>query len=90
MTMGKSRVVVYSKSNCEYSRAALALLKKQGIPFDNIDVTNDPDARAELVQRANGCRTTPVIFVDDEPIGGYQELASLVRLGKLEHLVGAA
>jgi glutaredoxin 3 len=88
--MANARVVVYSTVYCEFSRAAKALLKDEGIPFDNVDVTNDPRARAELAARAHGRQTVPVIFVDGKPIGGYQELADLVRAGKLEHITRAA
>jgi glutaredoxin 3 len=39
-------------------------LKSRGIPFEEIDVTGDPAARAWLVQ-ATGRRTVPQIFIDD-------------------------
>lgn len=85
-----ARVVVYATSWCGYCHAAESLLRREGIPFELIDVTNDPRTRAELPERAHGRRTVPVIFVDGQPIGGYQELAALVREGKLEHLAHAA
>jgi len=47
-----ARVVVYVRAYCGYSRAAQALLKKQGIPFETVDVTNDPEMRGELAERA--------------------------------------
>jgi glutaredoxin 3 len=58
------------------------LLRRNEIPFETIDVTNDPETRASLVERANGRRTVPVIFCGDEVIGGYVELAALVRSGE--------
>ncbi|HEX2661029.1 MAG TPA: glutaredoxin domain-containing protein [Polyangia bacterium] len=90
MMKNNARVVVYATSWCGYSHAAESLLKREGIPFELIDVSNDPRTRAELVERAHGRRTVPVIFVDGEAIGGYQELAAMVREGKLEHLAHAA
>ena len=86
--MSKSRVVVYSTSYCGYCRQAEALLRREGIAFDAVDVTDDPQARAELVERADGRRTVPVIFIDDKPIGGYQELAALAQAGQLKHIAG--
>ncbi|HLK92459.1 MAG TPA: glutaredoxin domain-containing protein [Polyangia bacterium] len=85
-----SRVVVYSTTYCGYCRRAEDLLRRTGIAFETIDVTDDVRARAELVERANGRRTVPVIFVDGEPIGGYQELAAMVGAGALKHLCAAA
>lgn len=86
--MSKSRVVIYGTSYCGYCRRAEALLEREGIAFEAVDVTDDPQARAELVERADGRRTVPVIFIDGNPIGGYQELAALVQAGQLKHISG--
>jgi len=64
--------------------------QRAGIAFETIDVTDDVQARAELVERAGGRRTVPVIFVDGQAIGGYQELAAMVRAGQLKHISAAA
>jgi glutaredoxin 3 len=88
--MSTSRVVVYSTTYCGFCRRAEDLLRREGIGFETIDVTHDVHARAELVERAGGRRTVPVIFIDGEAIGGYQELAALVRAGGLNHLAAAA
>jgi glutaredoxin 3 len=88
--MSTPRVVVYSTTYCGFCRRAEDLLRREGIAFEAIDVTNDVHARAQLVERAGGRRTVPVIFVDGKAIGGYQELAALVRAGGLKHLSAAA
>jgi glutaredoxin 3 len=77
-------VTVYSTTYCGYCRAAEDLLRRQNIPFEKIDVTNDPATREALVARANGRRTVPVIFHGDEVIGGYVELAAMIRSGEFE------
>ena len=88
--MSTPRVVVYSTTYCGFCRRAEDLLRREGIAFEAIDVTNDVHARAQLVERAGGRRTVPVIFVDGKAIGGYQELAAMVRAGGLKHLSAAA
>jgi glutaredoxin 3 len=77
-TQTDRRVQVFGTSYCGFCRQTESLLEKQGIPFEKIDVTNDPDARAQLVEAANGRQTVPVIFVDGQPIGGYEELVRLI------------
>jgi glutaredoxin 3 len=88
--MSTSRVVVYSTTYCGFCRRAEDLLRRAGITFETIDVTGDVRARAALVERAGGRRTVPVVFVDGEPIGGYEELAAMVRAGELKHIADAA
>jgi glutaredoxin 3 len=83
-TRSGSRVRVFSTTYCGFCRLAEALLEKQGIPFEKIDVTGDAAARAELVKATNGRQTVPVIFVDGQPIGGYEELVRFVANHGLE------
>jgi glutaredoxin 3 len=78
-------VRVYSTTHCAYCVRAKRLLEARGIPFTEIDVTNDPEARAWLVA-ATGQRTVPQIFFDDRAIGGSDELTALDRSGELRTL----
>ena len=75
-------VKVYTTDYCPYCTRAKMLLQKRGIPFEEIDVTHDPDKRAWLV-KTTGRRTVPQIFIGDEPIGGSDELHALDREGEL-------
>jgi len=84
-----TNVRVYTTNYCGYCRRAKALLASRGIPFQEIDVTNDDQARDELVERAEGRRTVPVIFFGEKPIGGYDELAYLDRKGELTPALAA-
>ena len=86
--MSTSRVVVYSTRHCGFCRRAEELLRDEGIAFDIVDVTHDRRARDTLIERSNGRRTVPVIFVDDQPIGGYRELAVMVADGELNRRLG--
>ncbi len=76
------RVIVYSTRVCPYCVRAKALLSARGIAFEEIDVTHDHERRAWLVQ-VTGRRTVPQIFIDDEPIGGFDDLSALDRSGEL-------
>lgn len=64
---------------------AAKLLRDQGIPFEEIDVTGDSEKRSWLVE-ATGRRTIPQIFIDGRPIGGFSELVDLHRQGELAAL----
>ena len=77
-----TRVTVYTTEPCGYCRTAKALLDKRGIPFEEINLSKDPEGRAELVART-GMMTFPQVILDGEPIGGFQELAAADRSGRL-------
>lgn len=79
-------VKVYTTRICAYCVAAKRLLKKKGVEFEEIDVSNDAEKRMWLVQ-ASGQRTVPQIFIHDKSIGGYSELSALEKSGALDGLL---
>ena len=80
------KVQVYSKQQCAYCVRAKALLTKKGIPFEEIDVEQDEAKRAWLVE-TSGQRTVPQIFVDGRSLGGFSEIETLDRQGKLDPIL---
>ncbi len=83
------RVTVYTTEPCGYCRTAKALLQKRGIAYEEINLAKDPSGRAELV-RMTGMMTFPQVVIDEQPIGGYQELVLADRTGRLSELAAAA
>lgn len=71
-----ARVEVYSTRTCPYCVRAKRLLEARGIPFEEIDVSDDDELRMDLIRRT-GRRTVPQIFIDGKSIGGYEELYAL-------------
>ena len=80
-------VKMYTTTWCPYCIRAKQLLKMRDVPFEDIDVQGDDETRAWLVQ-ATGQRTVPQIFIGDESIGGFTELAMLDRSGQLDAKLG--
>jgi len=80
-------VRIYTASYCGYCHRARQLLERRGIVFEEIDVTSDMATRQWLAGKT-GRRTVPQIFVDEQPIGGYDELRALDDAGRLGALVG--
>lgn len=81
-----SAVVMYSTRVCPYCVRAKMLLQKRGIPFDEIDVSNDEEKRTWLRQ-VTGRRTVPQIFIHGQSIGGSDELHALDRAGELQRML---
>jgi len=68
---------------CGYCDAAKRLLARNKLEFTDIDVSTKEGLRDEMTKKANGRRTIPQIFFNDEHVGGYQELRDLEKAGKL-------
>jgi glutaredoxin 3 len=84
-----AKVTIYTRPMCGYCSRAISLLKKKGVEFDEINAGFDADKRAEMVQRSNGGRTFPQIFIGEDHIGGSDDMMRLERAGKLDALLSA-
>ncbi len=82
-------VEIHASSPCGHCHAAKRLLADKGVPFAEIDVTGDPEARQEMTMRAGGRRTVPQMFVGDRHVGGHDDLAALERTGRADPLLEA-
>ena len=76
-------ITVYSGPMCGYCDAAKRLLAKNNLEFTDIDVSAKEGLRDEMIKKANGRRTIPQIFFNNDHVGGYQELRELEKAGKL-------
>jgi len=79
-------VVVYTLRGCPFCIRAKALLDLKSAPYTEIDVTADYEVRASISRRS-GHRTFPQIFIGDAFVGGYDELNSLDRAGRLDAML---
>lgn len=82
------KVEIFTRMLCPYCTRAKALLESKAVAYEEIDVTFDDALRATMVDRADGCRTVPQIFIDGHHIGGSDALAALEAEGKLDPLLG--
>ncbi|MFM7631151.1 MAG: glutaredoxin 3 [Alphaproteobacteria bacterium] len=80
-------IVIYTKAICPYCVRAKALLTKKGATFQEIDITDKPALRTEMIEKAKGRTTVPQIFIKGKHIGGCDDLHALEDQGKLDALL---
>ncbi len=79
-------VRVFTTPYCSYCGRAKRLLEKKGVPYQEIDVAGDDEARLRLAEET-GLRTVPQIFIGDHHVGGSDDLHELEAQGKLDALL---
>ncbi len=84
---GVAKVEVYTTTYCQFCKQAKNLLKSKGVAFDEIDVTDDAELRAKMIEMSGGRRTVPEIFINGKIVGGFEELKALDDSGKLDNLL---
>ncbi len=80
-------VVMYTTAICPYCVRAKALLARKGIDVEELRIEGDRERMREMMERSNR-RTVPQIFIDEYHVGGYDDLAELDMMGKLNELLG--
>lgn len=85
-----AKVTIYTREFCGYCARAVRLLKDKGVDFEQIDAGMDAAKRKEMIQRANGASTYPQIFIDNEHIGGCDDMFALERKGALDVMLGVS
>ena len=81
------KITIYTGPQCNYCDAAKRLLIRNKAPYNEINIATVEGAMEEMIQKANGKRTIPQIFFDDQHIGGYDEVRALERENKLQDLL---
>ncbi|MFA9426506.1 glutaredoxin 3 [Natronorubrum sp. A-ect3] len=82
------RVEIYTKENCPYCVKATDLFDAKGIEYETYNVTGDEERFEEMIDRANGRKTAPQVFIDDELIGGWDDTSALNETGELDDKLG--
>jgi glutaredoxin 3 len=65
--------IVWSKDSCPFCVQAKALLESRGIEYEERNVSQDW-TREQLLEAVPNARTVPQIFLDQELVGGFNEL----------------
>ena len=81
------KVEIYTWQYCPFCIRAKSLLNKKNIKFIEYKIDGDESAREKMSERANGKRSLPQIFIDDNSIGGCDDLYSLEEENKLDALI---
>ena len=82
-----SKIEIYTWQYCPFCIKAKTLLNKKNIKFTEYKIDGDEDARNEMSIRANGRKSLPQIFINDEGIGGCDDLYALEKENKLDDLL---
>lgn len=84
-----AEVTIYTKAYCPYCVRAISLLREKRVAYQEIRIDLQPERRDEMIARAGGRTTVPQIFVNDQHLGGCDDIVALDAAGKLDPLLQA-
>ncbi|TAF09610.1 MAG: glutaredoxin 3 [Nostocales cyanobacterium] len=83
----KANVEIYTWQTCPYCIRAKMLLSWKGVKFTEYKIDGDEAARASMAERANGRRSVPQIFINNQHIGGCDDIYAMDTKGQLDPLL---
>ena len=84
------KVEIYTTIACPFCIRAVNLLSAKNVNFKKIDVTLSTAKRQAMRVRTNGQTSVPQIFINDDHIGGCDDLFRLNQAGHLDKLLSMA
>jgi glutaredoxin 3 len=83
-----AQITVYTTDPCSFCIRVKQLLTARGVEYDEVNLSKDPEGRAQLVERT-GMLSFPQVVIGDEVIGGFRETIEADRSGRLRELLAA-
>ncbi|MGM0389850.1 MAG: FAD-dependent oxidoreductase [Natrinema limicola] len=84
------RVEIYTKDDCSHCDRVTDLFEGKGVDYEEYNVSENDERFEEMVERTDGRKTAPEVFIDDEHVGGWDDTHELDETGALDELLGIA
>lgn len=82
-------VEIYTRPMCGFCYKAKKVLDKKGVEYSEYNIWSEDSIKDEMLERSNGGRTVPQIFINNEHIGGCSDLLELEEQGGLDAKLNA-
>ena len=82
-----ANIEIYTSPFCGFCYQAKSLLNDKGVDYVEVDISSQPKRHSEMIERAGGLQTVPQIFIDNQHIGGCDELYELEAKDKLNSIL---
>ncbi len=82
-----AKVEIYTWSSCPFCVRAKALLDSKNVEYTEYRIDGDEKARDKMAKRTGGPRSVPQTFINDNHVGGCDDLFALEKAGKLDAML---
>jgi len=90
----QNKIMVFMKGTklmpqCGFSNNVVQILNTLGVPFETVDILDDPEIRQGIKEYYNW-PTIPQVYVNGQFVGGSDVLIELYNKGELQEIVEVA
>lgn len=76
-------IKIYTTNSCPYCIKAKTFFKRNNLKYEEFDLTNN-FTEINRLKDETGHRTVPLIFIDNNFIGGYIDMMEKIDNGQLD------
>jgi monothiol glutaredoxin len=92
--VAENKILVFMKGSklmpqCGFSNNVVQILNTLGVPYETVDVLQDPDIR-QGIKEYSSWPTIPQVYLNGEFVGGSDILIELYQSGELQQIVEVA
>jgi monothiol glutaredoxin len=92
--IARNKVLIYMKGTrifpqCGFSAATVKVFEQLGVPFETVDILEDPEKR-QAIKEFSSWPTIPQVYVDGTFIGGCDIVCEMFERGELQSVVNGA
>ena len=81
-----AKVKMVKKDPCPYCDRAMNFFNSKGVEVEIVDLTHNLD-QLQVWKEKTGWQTVPMIFINDELVGGYNDIKALDEDGKFDQKI---
>ena len=82
-----SKIEIYTRNSCVFCDNAKNFFKSKNLSYIEYNVYDDPSKLEVMLKRSNGQKTMPQIFIDDNHIGGFDNLTEIINNGIFKKMI---
>ena len=82
-----NKIEIYTRDACVFCDRAKELFKSKNLSYSEYNIWQNSNYFDEVLERSNGQRTMPQIFINNIHVGGYDELKTLIEKGEFETIL---
>ena len=83
------KIEIYTKNVCGFCDRAKQIFYSKKLSFKEFNISHNQEYLKNMLQKSNGYMTMPQIFINENHIGGYDQLKELLDNGELDKLINS-
>jgi len=84
-----TKIEIYTRDSCVFCDRAKSFFKSKNLSYIEYNIYKDPSKLEIMLQKSNGQKTMPQIFINEKHIGGFEHLKKIIETDKFDLIINS-